>query len=552
MKFGDLYISALLWRTDTAEMTKELSVLQTWYKHLLALRSGNLQWLVTWANRQGGASPVTLHSFWGGSLTLKDERAVAPAFTRKGKEMIGGLLAGMTSAHPEPGLLEKSKGSFEQWYRGSCFGAWQDFATQFPRGRERLKGENEWREVAARMATDQDPYFAFINKVTSELEPLAGRDDMPLWLQQAYQFQILRTKGTAGAIVSKTTEEGKKLVEKFEKVLGRKTEATSSLDSQSAAYKSIQEYQAALAAVAQGTKSRNQAFQLALQVYGEDAAKSPFNIAFDAAARVRSSMGGGRVDDTFGRLIQGQCDFLWAFARRETACSLQSQWEEKVLQEAQGAVDPQVMQYLVGQEGPVWKFVNGPAAPFLGWSARKGYYAKTALGGAVEFDPILYSFLSKGARAKVVAAPRQSPGVTIRGLPTDANPEARIKPHSTRIELQCASGAQSLENLNYPVQKTFNWVPDSCSEVLFQIEAGEAVLTRKYSGPQAFPAFLNDFPGGRRTFYPHEFPAQRQALERMGIKYIKVNYQISGQQAVVGQAKALPSRIPVSITRCWD
>ena len=552
-KFGNLYISALVWRTDTAEMTKELSLLETWFKHLLALRSGNLQWLASWANRQGEGSQVTLRSFWGGSLPLHDERIVAPAFTRKGKEMINGLLAEITSAHPQPELFEKPKSSFEQWYRGSCFSAWQDFAAYFPKGRERLKGEKEWQELVLKMSTDQDPYLAFISKVTSELEPLAGKADMPLWLQQAYQFQILKAKGSAGAIVTKTTEEGKKLVEKLEQIVGKKSQVLSSLDSPSVAFKSIQEYQAALNAVTQGTKNRNQAFQLALQVYGEDAAgKSPLNAAFEAAARLRSSIGGGHLDDTFGRLFQGQCDFLWAFVRRETACSLQNQWEEKVLQEAQGDFDPQVMQYLVGPEGPVWKFVNGPAKPFLGWSARKGYYAKMALGGVVEFDPVFYSFLSKGARAKTVAAPRQSPGVTVRGLPTDANPEARVKPHSTRIELQCASGVQLLENLNYPVQKTFNWAPDSCSDVLFQIEAGEVVLTRRYSGPQAFPAFLEDFPGGRRTFYSHEFPAQKQALERMGIKYIKVNYQISGQQAVVGKAKALPGRIPGSITRCWD
>ncbi|MFA7061504.1 MAG: type VI secretion protein IcmF/TssM N-terminal domain-containing protein [Pedobacter sp.] len=551
-KFGDLYISALLWRTDTAEMTKELSVLQTWYKHLLALRAGNLQWLVSWANRQGDAPPITMQSFWGGSLPLQGEKIVAPAFTKKGKEMINGMLTEMISAQPQPELLEKPKSSFEEWYRRSCFAAWREFAAQFPRGVERLKGENEWQAVAVKMGTDQDPYSAFIYKLTSELEPLTGTDDMPLWLQQVYRFQIIKTKGAAGAIVSKTTEEGKKLVGKLEQVLGKKSQVSSSLESQSVAYKAVQDYQKALGAAAQGTASRNQAYQLALVAYGEEAEKSPFNAVFGAAARLKANIGGGQADDAFSRLIQGPGDFLWAFVRKETACSLQSQWEEKVLQEAQGAVDPQVVEYLVGQEGPVWKFVNGPAKPFLGWGAGKGYYAKVALGGAVDFDPIFYSFLSKGAKAKVAAVPKQNFNVTIRGLPTDANPEARVKPQSTRLELQCASGAQSLENLNYPTQKTFNWTPDGCSDVLFQIEAGEAVLTKKYSGPQAFPAFLEDFPGGRRTFYATEFPAQKLALDRMGIKYIKVNYQISGQQSVVGKAKSIPGRIPGSIARCWN
>jgi type VI secretion system protein ImpL len=215
-----------------------------------------------------------------------------------------------------------------------------------------------------------------------------------------------------------------------------------------------------------------------------------------------------------------------------------------------------MIQYLLGPEGPVWKYVKGPAGPFIGWTPQRGYYSKVALGGSVPFDPSFFAFLTKGAKAKVAAAPaKQNNNVTIKGLPTDANPDARIKPQSTRLELQCASGSQNIENMNYPVSKTFVWAADSCSDATFQIDVGEVMLTKKYAGPKGFPAFLQDFPGGRHTFYPQDFPREKGALERMGIKYIRVNYQISGGSEIIAQASAgssLPGQAPRVVTQCWN
>jgi type VI secretion system protein ImpL len=242
--------------------------------------------------------------------------------------------------------------------------------------------------------------------------------------------------------------------------------------------------------------------------------------------------------------------------RLESACSLQSQWEEKVLQEVQGTSDPQMIQYLLGPEGPVWKYVKGPAGPFIGWTPQRGYYSKAALGGSVSFDPSFFAFLTKGAKAKITATPvKQSNNVIIKGLPTDANADARIKPQSTQLELQCVSGPQFIENMNFPVSKTFVWAPDSCSDVSFQIDVGEVMLIKKYVGPQGFPAFLQDFPGGRHTFYPQNFPREKAALERMGIKYIRVNYQFIGAGEIMSKTSAgtsLPRQVPKVVCRCWN
>lgn len=552
--FGNLYLDYLLWRSNTSEINQEVYLLQTWLQRLLAVKGGNLQWLVEWVNRDGAVSPVTLRSFWGGSLAVADERQIAPAYTRKGMEMIDSLINEISSALPEPTLLEKDKMAFFNWYRSGSLSAWQGFAAVFPRGAQSLKGVREWQRVAAVMATDQGPYFALLNRMTTELEPFIETEGVPPWLQQVYQFQLLRSRGAAGSLISKTTEEGQKAVGKLEKLLGKENAAAALIASKAAATKALQDYQGALAAIAPAAQSRNQAYQLALQVFSEDPAssKSPFPGAYDAIERYRRNSTEGKVDGIFWNLFTGPVNFLWGYALGETACSMQGQWEEKVLQEAQGAGDLQATQYLLTPDGPVWKFVKGPAAPFLGWSPQKGYYSRVALGGSIPFDQDFFSFLKKGAKVKASAVQKQNFGVSIKGLPTDANPEARTKPQSTRLEMQCASGNQVLENLNFPITKTFNWSPDSCGDVVLQIDVGDVVLTKRYGGPQAFPDFLDDFRGGRHTFTPGNFPGEKQALEQMGIRFIRVNYQVSGGQAVAGQVKSMPGQTPRTIVRCWN
>jgi len=66
----------------------------------------------------------------------------------------------------------------------------------------------------------------------------------------------------------------------------------------------------------------------------------------------------------------------------------------------------------------------------------KGYYAKKILGQEVPLETDFLPYLSKGARA---ARPTQSTyRVKVRAYPTDTNSEAKLRPHSTVLELQCA------------------------------------------------------------------------------------------------------------------
>ena len=583
-KFGNLYLSYVLWRRDTGEINKEVALLQAWLRELLSTRGASFDWLFNWVDKDSGVQGITLADFWGGSVTLPDERRINPVFTRKGRDTVYSFLKEVEMALADPAIFEAQKTNLDKRYRTLAFETWQNFAVYFPRGVGKLKGAKEWEQMAPRMASEQGPYLAFINKATMELEPLSG-EGMPEWLQQLYQLRLAKAQGLVKdqGTVAKAAETGKKLVASIEKQVGKEGQAES-IESQMAAGKAYQEMMTALTAIAPQAASRAQAQQMAAQVFVEEpgSSKSPFYAANGASSRLKANLGRGKpVDEAVSRLISGPGDFLWATVRMETGCNLQANWEEKVLAEAQGRTGPEAAQILLAPDGPVWKFVkgSGPGAPFIGWNPTKNYYAKEALGGSIPFDPGFFSFLVKGAKISATAqasriqqqqqgqAQAQQPqsyNVTISGLPTDANADASVKPHATKLDMQCATGPQSLANFQFAVTKTFKWAPDGCGDVSFQIEVGDVILFRKYAGPMGFPQFLKDFRGGRHTFTPKDFPGEAAALNRMGIKFIKVSYQFSGEGPVIAQgggggggkgAKAGKSEAPAqtarTIARCW-
>ena len=554
--FAVLQLAALSWREDDAEIAREAARLQARLRQLIAVRGGSLQWLTPWVDRRGGIAPVTLKEFWGGSLTATGERCVPPSCTRKGREALDALIGELEEALPDRSVLAGGKAAFSPWYRDAAFEAWRAFAAEFPRGEERLLTAAEWRQAALAMASDQGPYFAFLNRVALELEPLAGEAPLPSWLQQLYRWQVARGEGLAlgGSAIDKAAEGGKKILTTIRKNVGQ-TAGAQRLEARAATAKACRDYGLALCAITPAATSRGQLFQLASQTFGEDEAtgKSPLYAAAASAARVKAGLSEPALDPVLGRLLQGPLEFLWRYLQKESAAQLQALWEEQVLAAVVGMGSQQAIPALLGPDGLAWRFVKGPAAPFL-TRGLAGYRAKETLGGKIAFEGALFAFLEKGARAQamVLASGRpQNYTVGVRALPTDANAEARVKPQTTRLEIQCGGTVQSVVNNNYPVGKTIAWSPDACGDVQFQIEVGDVVLTRHYLGPQGFPEFLKDMRGGRRMFSAREFPGERDALERIGVKNITVNYQFVGGGAILQQSAALSGQAPRAIARGW-
>jgi len=340
---------------------------------------------------------------------------------------------------------------------------------------------------------------------------------------------------------------------KKEKEEGKQGEET--LESTLAMAKAYEEYRNALAALIPISASPKEAFEQTSRVFNEDptTSKAPLYVAAGALSRMKVGMGGGKGrGEVLGTILARPLKFYGVFMRLEAGCYLQGQWDSMVLSEMKELKDLQASQLLLSSEGPVEKFLKGPASPFIVKSAERGHYAKKVSEESLSFDPSFFSFLRQRETSKALMT-KSSYILSVKGFPGEANHGARSLPQRTLLQLQCGSNTQALEIFSYPKPaQTFPWVPNSCGDVFFQMEIGDLVLKKKYSGPLAFPEFLQDFQGGVHTFYPNDFPVEKAALEGMGVQYLRVRYEIGGDHLAVRKFTAFPKQAPERIVRCWE
>jgi type VI secretion system protein ImpL len=562
--FTRLYLHNLDWSTDSSQINQELIHLQNWLKLILTEIRPDLSWLIAWVNTQETLFPLALEDFWGGSVSLQDETMVDPVFTRKGKNQLDSFVAELEAALPAPGppMIKRQKLDFEARYARDYIKVWFEFVSGFAQGAERLKGREDWQQVATRVAAGQGPYLALLDTIVLELEPVTSEENRPPWLEPVYQFQLIKTLAAEQAPgrdlsgLAKLTKAGKKVVSKVSRAKKKLGKVSSSMPpgSELTAAKEYQKYQNALKEITPASRSAKLAQEMAFQVFSEDPAtsKSPFFAAADAVEKLKAALGGGvETEVILGKLIAGPPHFLWQYVRMETACELQDRWEQEVLAEVEDMPDKQ--QLALGPDGYVWKFVKdeGPAAPFIKRSPQKGYYyAKKAegLGGTIPFKDSFLTFLKEGEAG---AVPRkENYTVGIRGLPAGANPGA-ILPHLTSLELQCGGGVQTLSVWSFPKAKTFNWSPENCGDVVLNIGISDITLSKKYTGYNAFPQFLQDFEKGKRIFFLNDFPQYKVALRTLGVKYISVTYQLSGHKKALALLKIGRAKLPMNIVTCW-
>jgi type VI secretion system protein ImpL len=557
------YLYYLLWRSDDGVLNNELKDLQTWLKHILTLEGVNLNWLVDWTNVNGDVAGVQMADYWRGLNPDPEEVAVAPAFTPEGNQIIDGYITEIESALFEPLAIGSQKLDFQAWYADAYIDQWQTFARYFPKGPERLSDRDMWQQTGTEMPTEQGPYFLLLAQMVKSLEPIKDRKNAPEWIDLIYRFRdtqvqsktIGKEGGLAKAgIIRRATDKVKTKINRLEYQTGVQAENAFQFESRMEAAKAYKQYYDALQDLSAVTDSRKTAFKMASDLYGEDPAtgESPFFKAKHGEKKLRLEMGKhDKETDVFWDLVNGPIRFYHEYVIREAQCQLQSIWEKQVVLEVQDVPrGTNLNNLLMGSDGYAIKFLNGPAAPFIDRSQKKDYFGRKIDGRAVGFNDGFFTFLTRGK--KVTQPVQANYNVTIKAYPTDANKGAAVKPHATKLELQCGDERNRLVNLHYPVRKTFNWSAQNCGDVVFKIEVGNLVLTKVYPGYLGFPRFLNDFKTGQRTFTPADFPEQAGALKRMRIKEITPRYQFSGHDKVLRFLQASPGRIPQEIAKCWE
>lgn len=533
-KYGSLYATSLRWSNNEGELRKELAWLQNHLRKSLVVKGNSPQWVVTWANSQRATPPITLRNYWGGEESSADG-AVLAIFSRKNKDMIDSFFVEIEAALTDPAELRELKKQFFQWYRQNAVEAWRKFVVAFPQGVRRLKTRDDWRKIAPRMSKNENPYFTVINDIAFELEPVASTmgKDVPLWLKEIYRFREVQQPGIRFSLIGGKSGKGEPV----------------SLSQAYAGYrKALDKSGTAISDPGKAVKATAEAFN------PDPKAKPVFAEGFAALGKLNMSLKMENLNDpAVWSLISGPFDFIWDYARKEAADQLQTQWENKVLAETSGFTGPQALTALLGQEGPVMKFVKDQGAPYIAWKSGKGFYAKEAFGSIVPLTSGFYWFLNRGAKASMLTH-IDNLNVSIAALSPTLNTGAKRFPHIIRLELLGSGKPQVLiskrrrliENEFDPVEKSFHWTP-SCSDVVLEIVVAGTHLVKRYPGPYGFFTFLGEFKDGRRVFTPRDFPNESKALSQLGITAITVKYRTKGAPDLDA-----PASVPSAIINGWN
>jgi len=319
--------------------------------------------------------------------------------------------------------------------------------------------------------------------------------------------------------------------------------------------KAWNEYLDMLEKINVGVSSRKECYDMysgsfSFMEQNPSADQSPFSVAYSSYYKLRGLLGGEKEFPAIWEIVFGPLDFVMVYASDETACFLQTQWEEQVLGVLQSTDPDKAARVLFNKtDGTVWKFLESTAKPFIGRNESGYYMRRDFRRNTIPFKQDFLQFLNQGSEGLINFEPSYK--VSLETLPLDVNDDAEVEPFGCLLEVNCADGNTTLENFNFPNSAAITWVPEKCGNVSLTFLLPQLTLRKTYRGTMGFPQFLKDFEDGSHIFTPDDFPDEKGGMKSMKISWIKVSYKIKGGDSVVRLLKRAPTRVPSSIATCY-
>ena len=573
--FSSLYSKYLQLETSEIELADEKFRLQAALEGVISASKGDFEWLITYTGLQRFPD-VNVGDFWTGSRVLVDQPSVPSAYTIEGLEFIQRFLGELDLAGSDSASLSTIKEDFMLFYQRKYLKAWISFAEEFDYGRNKLRGRKEWLTAMESMTTPNNPYFAVMRRIETEIEPVFSEGLFKARDQIEYFAEIqdfigdesgpdnakAKKKATKAALkvigkfgkIGKLVAKGAKKGLKAKKKLGGKDRQKLDDELENAA-KTYQGYKQALKNLAFNGDAVKLSYTETAHHFtnpdepasGDGAGAQAWKAILDLQRIVGKPLPSTRL---FWNLYTGPVRLAYSYMHEEAACYLQSRWEDNVLAELDGVSTEKLGETLIGEGGLLWNYIDNDAAPFLKKKLNKGYIATRLKGHSMQWEPDFIDFTNNAESGRRIVSGEFT--VNISALPTGINRSAQISPYATFIDLHCADSVQTLANYNYSAATDFNWSLSTCGDVTLRIEVGEYSLRKQYTGEKGFPKFLADFRDGRRIFTIKEFPEFESQLRNEKVQAIDVNYEFKGQKPVIKMLKAVPLNPPFNAIACWE
>jgi type VI secretion system protein ImpL len=462
------YYAYMSWGKDKRTAETNLEIYQT---ALAKLQKDvpHMKWLVRkWLPN---AAPVQLKDLWGEpeSTGFDTNVVVSGAYTSQGRKNIETFIGFIDAVTADKTAFAKSKTDFWNWYLQEFNNAWVFFARHFPEGEDGLQTMASQRTMATLMTTDHSPYFRLIQRIAEEsawidAEKLSPWMAVVVELNEIQKLAKSEAQKKSGSLLDKISGKKEQLTQQIRSDIDRKK--LDAMKKRMDALKVWQEYVNSLDKIGPAATSQEVGYRMATDFFTLPADAKESNAAIYLAYSNYLKLNGtlsikGDLTEVWNILI-GPIGYLIDYCIRQASCYLKQQWEGQVISGIQGAPKEKLPVLLFDKtNGLVWKFVGGPANPFItkstsGYMARKASI-KAGVEKSVPFSQDFLAFLSSGAEGVVIAQPDYL--VQLETVDIKANDGAGIDPHANVLTIQCADKQVVLNNFNYPQKTTVRWTP---------------------------------------------------------------------------------------------
>lgn len=575
-----LYRQALLWAPDTASARGSLSHRRDQLVDMLNATGERMSWLIPWANDRVAGAGFRLDDFWYGTGQVEDPAVVRAAFTINGYEAIQDFLEQIWLSGIGEERFTRLENAFQEYYRREYLREWEQFAARFDQGIELLNGRDDWRQAVNSMATPRNPHFHLLEVMYEHLGYFA-REDLPDWARMVRFYdemrsfapdrdqdhsarnrvftklglKLIKKTGPLGKSLAKSGKRGLKTKKKLDRADAR---SGTSPDERALRLEEAGEilsaYRGLLGDIAFNSDIRSVSYDAASSLFRDPdnpgKGEGPKAQAHQKMRELQRLAGViTQYNEPFWEVFMGPLDVVSEFYVRESACYLQQEWRNEFLVALEGVPEKRLPEYIFGEGGELWRFLDNTVAPFVERRPAAGYVPTKAEGEYIPFEDEFLNFLTVGRER--MKSPTESHSVRVEALPTSSNGDAVHKPGRTLLQLRCEGGDQDIVNYNFPVAGIFNW-DRQCSDTVLEIDIGRYTLTRKWVGEHGFAEFLREFRSGVKRYRPEDFPRDQNILEDYGVEYIDVGFRLSGHEPMLAMLRGLPSEPPDMIVGCWN
>lgn len=581
---NQLYIKSLVWIRDLHPTSHKESViaqraqLRDRLDKVLAHAGSDMTWLIAWANSAPRLKTYSISEFWNaGSGNVKNDVIIPRAFTTAGKAKIDGFIEELRQASDDKSLFATALPKFKTIYRAQYLKAWENFALQFGEGLSALRTREEWLSVINNLPHGRNIYFNVLNLMDNELSPFRDDETIPDWLALSNYYQDMRAIGPADG--TSNAKRNKVLTNLALKTIGKAgpvgkalaTSGTSALktkakidkassgptaDERAAVIEQAAEllgtYQTAMNDFVYNAEVRSSAYAATSALFNdpENPSKggSPYATAFDSVQKLQAMLGKPNVGNAaFWALYKAPLNLIRGYMLQESSCQLDDLWRDTVLAELEGVPDFKRDEFLRGEAGILWNFLNSTAQPFMSQQYGKGFAVKRAQGDSIAVTP---EFLTFVARAKDVRKSSANVNVEIHAFPSSLNVDARTAIRKSTLTVSCPEGSYDLHNYNYPASRRFPWSL-ACTGVTLDISLSSLNLQKTWQGATALPDFIREFGGGPKAFTVDDFPVFSRQLRELGVSEILMQFEIDGAGQVLQSVATSPLKIPQHAAACW-